>query len=133
MAMKRMRQQHVYLMRRRDGLMKIGMSIHPRLRRKQIEREWEEPITLLYYLEVDDARKIEKDLHEFYYEYHHYREWYANIPIDMVVRFPDIVRMLVNWERLYEPMWEEISASLARYRKEKLHEQQVDPKLVSAS
>lgn len=65
-----------YLMRRADGLFKIGFSANPEKRRVAIQSNVGMPVEIIHLAEFDDARTNEKVAHADYKDKRVYGEWF---------------------------------------------------------
>ncbi len=68
---------HVYFMRNKEnGNIKIGASIHPKKRKKEIQRLVGKPIEILKIISAGGF-KMEKELHSKFREYNIHGEWFT--------------------------------------------------------
>ena len=68
--------QHLYFMENeRTGEIKIGISVHPEIRKRQLENECGEKIKILKVL-ASEGRSMEKKLHSMFKDYKTHGEWF---------------------------------------------------------
>jgi len=70
----------VYLMKRPDGAVKIGASVDPARRRRQLQRCHGYAVELVDVFEVDDMAKAERSLHLSFAARRLRHEWFSLLP-----------------------------------------------------
>lgn len=70
-------EQSIYVMQNDKGLVKIGISKEPKIRKIQLEEERNEKIKLIYYTDkYINASTVERKLHRYFKNYNYAGEWF---------------------------------------------------------
>lgn len=112
---------YLYVMVRRDGLHKVGFSIDPLSRRRQLQQEVKQPVRLVHYLlRPGDARALESQAHFYLKASHRGGEWFevdldgAKKGIDMALTRLDVLDFQARRRAIVETAEKEVGRQLSR-------------------